>query len=148
MKKWVTDSAVLEVVLIGALLLASRWSARAVLVICALWLVLRLYWGLSYILFSDGRASAREPEATRQEPDSLFALVGRSALTVSTLRPMGTVEIDGMQYEARSLHGLIGPREPVQVTQIDHGALVVETNKKLGAEHQDALDGSAARRRQ
>ncbi len=54
------------------------------------------------------------------------SLIGKSGITLSSLRPMGNVEIDNEVYEASSLVGYIEKGESVVVTGIENSVLIVK----------------------
>jgi len=54
------------------------------------------------------------------------SMIGKSGVTLSTLRPVGNVEIDNKVYEASSLVGYIEKGERVVVTGIDNSVLIVK----------------------
>jgi membrane-bound serine protease (ClpP class) len=54
------------------------------------------------------------------------SMIGKSGVALSTLRPVGNVEIDNKVYEASSLVGYIEKGERVVVTGIDNSVLIVK----------------------
>lgn len=52
--------------------------------------------------------------------------VGTDGITLTRLAPMGTVTINGKNYEAKSLDSFIDPKTPVVVRDYDNQTLVVE----------------------
>jgi membrane-bound serine protease (ClpP class) len=61
-----------------------------------------------------------------EAPELRPSVLGAKGITVSALRPFGTVDIDGVRYDARLTVGTAGPGEPVVVTGRTDFGLVVE----------------------
>ena len=64
-----------------------------------------------------------------ERPDSgecdLSALVGKTGSAVSALRPSGTIQVDGVRYEAQSTGDLIEAKSPIRVTAVQGGKIIV-----------------------
>lgn len=57
--------------------------------------------------------------AAEQERDQWRALVGKEALVLTELRPVGVVEIDGKRYDALCETTFVGPGQKVRVTSVE-----------------------------
>ena len=53
-------------------------------------------------------------------------LVGKEGLVITTLRPAGTIEIDGKKYDALSLGEFIEKGEKIKVIRVEGGKIIVE----------------------
>lgn len=56
--------------------------------------------------------------------------VGDRGMTLSRLSPMGTVEVGGKVYEAKSLTAYVDPRREVEVVGFDNFSVIVKTVKE------------------
>lgn len=68
----------------------------------------------------DGTVQAPEQQAAARD------LVGRAGVAVTTLRPAGKAEIDGVQYDVVSQSGFIEPGRSVRVLEVSGNRIVVE----------------------
>lgn len=77
-----------------------------------------------------GRASLLEPptaEELGRGPDpALAALVGRTGVATTELRPAGRVEFEGVRYEAASAFGYVEKGAAVRAVKVDGPRVVVE----------------------
>ena len=55
--------------------------------------------------------------------------VGDRGMTLSRLSPMGTVEVGGKVYEAKSLTAYVDPRREVEVVGFENFSVIVKTVK-------------------
>lgn len=53
-------------------------------------------------------------------------LVGKTGKTISALRPMGTIEIDGEQMEAKAFSGFLDQNEEVVISAVEQNNLLVK----------------------
>ena len=68
---------------------------------------------------SDGEDAAASTEARRREHlEALQALIGAEGVTITPLRPVGTVRIDGQRVDAMAEIGAIDAQVPVVVTDV------------------------------
>ncbi len=74
---------------------------------------------------SAAQAGGGVPEAAA----ALEALVGRTGVAVTALRPAGQIEIEGRRYEAQSALGAIDPGTEIMVTARSDFSLIVERSK-------------------
>ena len=58
-----------------------------------------------------------------------FSLKQRVGMTLSRLSPMGTVEVGGKVYEAKSLTAYVDPRREVEVVGFENFSVIVKTVK-------------------
>ena len=56
--------------------------------------------------------------------------VGDRGMTLSRLSPMGTVEVGGKVYEAKSLTAYVDPRREVEVVGFENFSVIVKTVKE------------------
>ena len=54
-------------------------------------------------------------------------------MTLSRLSPMGTVEVGGKVYEAKSLTAYVDPRREVEVVGFENFSVIVKTVKERHA---------------
>ena len=67
----------------------------------------------------DDEFANQESEAQRQERlDALQALMGKQGETITQLRPIGVVRIDGRRVDAMAESGVIGANKPVEVVHV------------------------------
>ena len=59
--------------------------------------------------------------------------VGDRGMTLSRLSPMGTVEVGGKVYEAKSLTAYVDPRREVEVVGFENFSVIVKTVKERHA---------------
>ena len=76
------------------------------------------------------RFSLKETNKGRvNEIDTGAVLPGDTGYAISSLRPMGSVKINGIKFEASSEGELIPPNYPVEVIRIEPGKLIVKPKK-------------------
>ena len=67
----------------------------------------------------DGRGTddlqAKEAEAARQAKHHLKDMIGQQGLTVTELRPVGRIEVNGERHEAISESGIIDAGTPIEI---------------------------------
>jgi membrane-bound serine protease (ClpP class) len=51
--------------------------------------------------------------------------IGKSGIAITNMRPVGKVEIDGIEYEAKSMIGFIDKGDTIKVTATDMTTLIV-----------------------
>jgi membrane-bound ClpP family serine protease len=61
-------------------------------------------------------------------------LIGRAGKTLGPLRPGGTIEIDGKEWEAPSLRGWIERGHSVEVVQYENNILLVKPASAVKAD--------------
>lgn len=64
------------------------------------------------------------------ELESGAVLPGDEGYAVSSLRPMGTIKINGRKFEAGTDGELIPPNYPIIVIRVEPGKIIVEPKKK------------------
>ena len=75
---------------------------------------------------TEGRLAA---EQCCLDPDAQELQVGDRGMTLSRLSPMGTVEVGGKVYEAKSLTAYVDPRREVEVVGFENFSVIVKTVK-------------------
>jgi len=53
-------------------------------------------------------------------------LIGKEGVVITTLRPAGTIEIEGKRYDALSLGEFIEKDEKIKVIKVEGGKIIVE----------------------
>ncbi|EUJ19088.1 NfeD family protein [Listeria aquatica] len=85
-----------------------------------------IVYGDSWGLVHRGVLEDREIERMKALRDKVF---GKSGVAVTTMKPIGRVEIEGEVYEARLENGYLDVRTPITVIGIDFGYLLVKELK-------------------
>ncbi|WP_088809173.1 MULTISPECIES: NfeD family protein [Listeria] len=85
-----------------------------------------LVYGDSWGLVHRGVLEDKEIERMKALRDKVY---GKSGIAVTTMKPIGRVEIEGKVYEARLENGYLDVRTPIIVVGIDFGYLLVEELK-------------------
>jgi membrane-bound serine protease (ClpP class) len=78
----------------------------------------RMILGAEDVTRSDEEAAAAAEESRRRRLAQLQELIGAEGITVTALRPVGVVKIEGQRVDALSEAGVIEARTPVVVTDI------------------------------
>ncbi|MEM1186465.1 MAG: NfeD family protein [Planctomycetota bacterium] len=74
---------------------------------------------------SEEEEMARELAESKEEADRA-ALVGQEAITLTDLRPVGEIRIDGQRYEATAISGLVDAGSRVRVVKVDSSHIRVK----------------------
>lgn len=108
--------------------LAGAIMAAAILVLtpayCVLLARMLPKWGFSRKLFLTQPPPA-EGGAAGGVPAWLAGLVGKTGKTVTDLRPIGTVIIDGRRYQASADSGYVEQDTPIKVVRFDGMEIIV-----------------------
>lgn len=116
---------------------AALWFAYAKLGLTA-GLITTVVWiiflGFGIWLFVRSRALDKmslkaELHHTQRHNDATKVAVGTEGVTVSRLAPMGMVRIEGEEYEARSMDGLIYPKKHIEVVDHQDNHLIVKVKE-------------------
>lgn len=67
-----------------------------------------------------------DPKKALPRDEGLLALVGKEGKTVTPLRPSGTIEIDGIRWDAMTRGEMLDAGLPVRVLRVEMSQLVVE----------------------
>lgn len=105
----------------------AKMGLTAGLITTIVWLI---FLGVAIWLFVRSRALDKmslkaELHHTQKHNDATRVAVGAEGVTVSRLAPMGMVRIEGEEYEARSVDGLIGPKRHIEVVDHQDNHLIV-----------------------
>ncbi len=76
---------------------------------------------------------------TQEQQNTLKQLVGRQGVTLTPLRPAGTVRIEGKRYDVVTSGDLIGKDHPIKVVKVEGNRIIVE-KKTAENSPQDAAD--------
>ncbi len=68
------------------------------------------------------------------------ALVGKVGITITTLRPMGMVSIEGKTYDATALYEFIRKDELIKVDSVEGGKIVVRRKETEPSKETDKTD--------
>ncbi|WP_239256996.1 NfeD family protein [Listeria ilorinensis] len=88
-----------------------------------------LVYGDSWGLVHRGVLEDREIERMKALRDKVYGKVG---VAITTLKPIGRVEIDGEVYEARLNNGYLDVRTQVKAVGVDVGYVLVNEYRKEG----------------
>lgn len=74
-------------------------------------------------------ALRQQVDAAASKPLEEQVALGSRGVTLSRLSPMGTVEIEGRNYEAKLLTGYADPQTPIEVVGYENFSLIVKIIK-------------------
>ncbi len=69
-----------------------------------------------------------DPKNAIPRDEGILALVGKEGTTVTPLRPSGTVEVDGVRWDAMTRGEMLDAGSPVRVLRVEMSQLVVGSN--------------------
>jgi len=57
-------------------------------------------------------------------------MIGKTAITISRLNPVGKINFNGEYYEAKSYYNIIEPNTEVEIINIEGNSLIVKPKNK------------------
>lgn len=122
---WTTIGIIIELLMLAGVIAAFTVSSLLGWVMFSVWFFAGV--GMFGILFSElDKEDDPKEDPIQEAVNPLKELLKKSGVSISSLRPSGSIEINGKRYEARSSCELVEPGTPIMVTDIQNGVLIVD----------------------
>ena len=123
---WATIGIIIDLLILVGIIFSFSYNVLLGIVLLVMWFFGGFPFMFGVILSEFDEKNSPQDTTSESGDNPLSVLLHNSGVTVSSLRPSGSVEIDGKRYVARSQLGLIDPGTPIKVADIQHGVLIVD----------------------